>query len=317
MPRLWRTGALRHRSCIVSNQQAVDAFGSVLTAMVTPFTSDGTSIDFDAAAQLANDLVDLGNNGLVINGTTGESPTTADEEKVELLKVIVDAVGSRARIIAGAGNNDTAHTVALAAQAAATGVHGLLIVTPYYNKPPQSGIQAHFEAVANSTELPIMIYDIPGRAGVPIETETILRLADHPRILANKDAKGDVFAATQVMSRTGIAYYSGDDGLNLPLLASGAVGVVSVTGHVVADRHLAMVNAVAQNDIALAREIAYSLVPITEGLMTRAQGAIMVKAALDMLNRAGGGSLRLPLVPATQEQREVLRSDLRAGGLNL
>lgn len=301
----------------MSNQQAVEAFGSVLTAMVTPFTSDGKSIDFAAAAQLANDLVDLGNNGLVINGTTGESPTTADEEKVELLKVIVDAVGSRARIVAGAGNNDTAHTVELAAQAAATGVHGLLIVTPYYNKPPQSGIQAHFEAVANSTDLPIMIYDIPGRAGVPIETETILRLAEHPQILANKDAKGDVFAATQVMSRTGLAYYSGDDGLNLPLLASGAVGVVSVTGHIVADRHLAMVDAVAQNDIALAREIAYSLVPITEGLMTRAQGAIMVKAALDMLNRAGGGSLRLPLVPATQDQRDVLRSDLRAGGLNL
>ena len=301
----------------MSDKQAIEAFGSVLTAMVTPFNSDGTSIDFDAAAQLANDLVDLGNNGLVINGTTGESPTTADEEKVELLRVIVDAVGSRARIIAGAGNNDTAHTVELAAQAAATGVHGLLIVTPYYNKPPQSGIQAHFEAVANSTELPIMIYDIPGRAGVPIETETILRLAEHPRILANKDAKGDVFAATQVMSRTGLAYYSGDDGLNLPLLASGAVGVVSVTGHIVADRHLAMVNAVGQNDIVLAREIAYSLVPITEGLMTRAQGAIMVKAALDLLNRAGGGTLRLPLVPATQDQRDVLRSDLIAGGLNL
>ena len=301
----------------MSNKQAVEAFGNVLTAMVTPFNSDGTSIDFDAAAQLASDLVDLGNNGLVINGTTGESPTTADEEKVELLKVIVDAVGSRARIIAGAGNNDTAHTVALAAQAAATGVHGLLIVTPYYNKPPQSGIQAHFEAVANSTELPIMIYDIPGRAGVPIETETILKLAEHPQILANKDAKGDVFAATQVMSKTGLAYYSGDDGLNLALLASGAVGVVSVTGHIVADRHRAMVEAVAQNDIVLAREIAYSLVPITEGLMTRAQGAIMVKAALDMFNRAGGGTLRLPLVPATNEQRDVLRNDLRAGGFNL
>lgn len=308
---------LHRRGVEVSQTDALNAFGSVITAMVTPFNADGTSIDFDAAAQLANDLVDLGNDGLVINGTTGESPTTADEEKVELLKVVVGAVGHRAKVIAGAGNNDTAHTVALAAQAAATGVHGLLIVTPYYNKPPQEGIYAHFTAVADTSDLPIMVYDIPGRAGVPIAHETMLRLAEHPSILANKDAKGDVFAATQVMARTGLAYYSGDDGLNLPLLASGAVGVVSVTGHIVADRHRAMVDAVANNDIALAREIAYSLVPITEGIMTKAQGAIMVKAALDMLGRAGGGTLRLPLVPATADQRGILREDLIAGGISL
>jgi len=301
----------------VSQTEAINAFGSVITAMVTPFNADGSSIDFDAAAQLANDLVDLGNDGLVINGTTGESPTTADEEKVELLKVIVDAVGDRAKIVALAGNNDTAHTVALAAQAAATGVDGLLVVTPYYNKPPQAGIYAHFVAAADATELPVMVYDIPGRAGVPIEHETMLRLAEHPRILANKDAKGDVFAATQVMARTDLAYYSGDDGLTLSLLASGAVGVVSVTGHIVADRHRAMIDAVANSDIALAREIAYSLVPITEGIMTKAQGAIMVKAALDLFGRAGGGTLRLPLVPATEEQRLTLREDLIAGGISL
>jgi 4-hydroxy-tetrahydrodipicolinate synthase len=301
----------------VSQTDAINAFGSVITAMVTPFNADGSSIDFDAAAQLANDLVALGNDGLVINGTTGESPTTADEEKVELLKVIVDAVGDRAKIVALAGNNDTAHTVALAAQAAATGVDGLLVVTPYYNKPPQAGIYAHFVAAADATELPVMVYDIPGRTGVPIEHETMLRLAEHPRILANKDAKGDVFAATQVMARTDLAYYSGDDGLTLSLLASGAVGVVSVTGHIVADRHRAMIDAVANSDIALAREIAYSLVPITEGIMTKAQGAIMVKAALDLLGRAGGGTLRLPLVPATEEQRLTLREDLIAGGISL
>ena len=301
----------------MSQTDAINAFGSVITAMVTPFNADGSSIDFDAAAQLANDLVALGNDGLVINGTTGESPTTADEEKVELLKVIVDAVGDRAKIVALAGNNDTAHTVALAAQAAATGVDGLLVVTPYYNKPPQAGIYAHFVAAADATELPVMVYDIPGRTGVPIEHETMLRLAEHPRILANKDAKGDVFAATQVMARTDLAYYSGDDGLTLSLLASGAVGVVSVTGHIVADRHRAMIDAVANSDIALAREIAYSLVPITEGIMTKAQGAIMVKAALDLLGRAGGGTLRLPLVPATEEQRLTLREDLIAGGISL
>jgi 4-hydroxy-tetrahydrodipicolinate synthase len=301
----------------VSHTDARNAFGTVITAMVTPFNADGTAIDLDAAAQLASDLVDLGNDGLVINGTTGESSTTGDDEKVELLKVIVDAVGHRAKVIAGAGNNDTAHTVALAAQAADTGVHGLLIVTPYYNKPPQEGIYQHFTSVADSVDLPVMVYDIPGRAGVAIEHETMLRLAEHPRILANKDAKGDVFAATQVMARTDLAYYSGDDGLSLSLLASGAVGMVSVTGHIVADRHRAMVDAVANSDIVLAREIAYSLVPITEGIMTKAQGAIMVKAALDMLGRAGGGALRLPLVPATSGQRAILRQDLMAGGINL
>ena len=301
----------------MSHTDARNAFGTVITAMVTPFNADGTAIDLDAAAQLASDLVDLGNDGLVINGTTGESSTTGDDEKVELLKVIVDAVGHRAKVIAGAGNNDTAHTVALAAQAADTGVHGLLIVTPYYNKPPQEGIYQHFTSVADSVDLPVMVYDIPGRAGVAIEHETMLRLAEHPRILANKDAKGDVFAATQVMARTDLAYYSGDDGLSLSLLASGAVGMVSVTGHIVADRHRAMVDAVANSDIVLAREIAYSLVPITEGIMTKAQGAIMVKAALDMLGRAGGGALRLPLVPATSDQRAILRQDLMAGGINL
>jgi 4-hydroxy-tetrahydrodipicolinate synthase len=297
--------------------QARDAFGTVITAMVTPFTPDGSSIDFDAAAQLANDLVDLGNNGLVINGTTGESATTADEEKVELIKVVVAAVGDRAKIVAGAGNNDTLHSVELAKQAAAAGAHGLLIVTPYYNKPPQAGVIAHFHAVADATELPVMVYDIPGRAGIAIENETLIKLSEHPRILANKDAKADPFAASQVMSRCDLAYYSGDDGLTLPLLALGAIGVVSVTGHLVADRHRKIVEAVEANDLATARAINETLVPVTEGVMTRMQGAIATKAALEMLGRAGGGALRLPLVPATVEQRAKLREELIAGGINL
>ena len=297
--------------------QARDAFGTVITAMVTPFTADGSSIDFDAAAQLANDLVDLGNDGLVINGTTGESATTADEEKVELLKVVVAAVGERAKVIAGAGNNDTLHSVELAKQAASAGVHGLLVVTPYYNKPPQSGVLAHFNAVADATELPVMVYDIPGRAGIAIETETLVKLSEHPRILANKDAKADPFAASQVMARCDLAYYSGDDGLTLALLSLGAVGMVSVTGHLVADRHRKMVEAVEANDLATARAINQTLVPVTEAVMTKMQGAIATKAALEMLGRAGGGSLRLPLVPATEEQRATLREDLFAGGIYL
>jgi 4-hydroxy-tetrahydrodipicolinate synthase len=297
--------------------KAVEAFGTVLTAMVTPFTSDGTKIDFAAAAQLANDLVDLGNNGLVVNGTTGESPTTDEHEKLELLKVVIAAVGNRARVIAGAGSNDTAHSVLLAKDAAKVGAHGLLVVTPYYNKPPQAGIYAHMIAVADATDLPIMVYDIPGRSGVAISNDTMLALSEHPKILANKDAKGDVWAASQVMAQSDLAYYSGDDPLNLALLAVGAVGVVSVTGHVVADRHKQMVEAIQNNDVQTARKINESLVPITEGIMTRAGGAIMVKASLDLLGRVGGGSLRLPLVPATPEQRKVLRADLIKGGFSL
>ena len=197
------------------------------------------------------------------------------------------------------------------------GAHGLLVVTPYYSKPSQDGLLAHFTAVADASDLPVLVYDIPGRSGVPIATETLLRLAEHPRIVANKDAKGDPWAASQVMNRCDLAYYSGDDGLNLTLLALGGIGVVSVTGHIVADRHRAMVRAVAANDLHTAREINRSLVPITEGIMTKAGGAIMVKAALELLGRTGGGSLRLPLVPATAGQVEELRADLRAGGFEL
>ncbi len=297
--------------------KAESAFGTVLTAMVTPFTSDGTKIDFNAAARLANDLIDLGNNGLVVNGTTGESPTTDEHEKLELLKVVIDAVGDRAKIVAGAGSNDTAHSILLAKDAQKAGAHGLLVVTPYYNKPPQAGIYAHMVAVADSTDLPVMVYDIPGRSGVPINNDTMLQLAQHPKIIANKDAKGDTWAASQIMAQSDLAYYSGDDPLNLALLAIGAVGVVSVTGHIVADRHKLMVEAMQNNDVKAAREINRSLVPITEGIMTRAGGAIMVKAALDQLGRTGGGSLRLPLVPATDDQRRVLKDDLIKGGFSL
>ena len=300
--------------CLV---KAIEAFGTVLTAMVTPFNADGTKIDFAAAAQLANDLVDLGNNGLVVNGTTGESPTTDEHEKLELLKVVLDAVGSRARVVAGAGSNDTAHSILLAKDAAQAGAHGLLVVTPYYNKPPQAGIYAHMVAVADSTDLPVMVYDIPGRSGVAISNDTMLQLSEHPKILANKDAKGDIWAASQIMAQSDLAYYSGDDPLNLALLAVGAIGVVSVTGHVVADRHKQMVEAIQNNDVQTARKINESLVPITEGIITRAGGAIMVKASLDLLGRVGGGSLRLPLVPATPEQRKVLKTDLVKGGFSL
>lgn len=293
-------------------------FGRVLTAMVTPFAGDG-SVDLAAAAELAADLVDLGNDGLVVSGTTGESPTTSDQEKQDLLREVMSAVGDRATIVAGVGTNDTAHTIELARQAESVGVHGLLVVTPYYNKPPQSGLLAHFRAVADATDTPVMLYDIPGRAGVPIAHDTLVSLAEHPRIVANKDAKGDPFAAAQVMAEVGdtLAWYSGDDGLTLPLLSIGGVGVVSVVGHVVADRLAAMVAAHAAGDVATAAAINLSLMPVITGIMTRTQGVIMVKAALDLLERPGGGGLRLPLLPADQAQRQALRQDLKAGGFEL
>ncbi len=293
-------------------------FGRVLTAMVTPFAADG-SVDLAAAAELAADLVDLGNDGLVVSGTTGESPTTSDQEKQDLLREVMSAVGDRATVVAGVGTNDTAHTIELARQAESVGVHGLLVVTPYYNKPPQSGLLAHFRAVADATDTPVMLYDIPGRAGVPIAHDTLVSLAEHPRIVANKDAKGDPFAAAQVMAEVGdtLAWYSGDDGLTLPLLSIGGVGVVSVVGHVVADRLAAMVAAHAAGDVATAAAINLSLMPVITGIMTRTQGVIMVKAALDLLERPGGGGLRLPLLPADQAQRQALRQDLKAGGFEL
>jgi len=290
-------------------------FGRMLTAMVTPFTRDG-ALDTDAAARLAAELVDdLGNDGLVISGTTGESPTTSDDEKDRLLRAVIDAVGDRAHVLAGVGTNDTHHTIELARAAEKAGAHGLLVVTPYYNKPPQSSLYAHFTAVADATGLPVMLYDIPGRAGVPIATETLLRLAEHPQIVANKDAKGDLFAAQQVMSRCELVYYSGDDALNLPLLSVGAVGAVSVTGHLVADRILATINAFDNGDVALARELNDELVPVTEAIMTRTQGVIAVKAALEHQGRPGGGALRLPLLPMSAEERRRMVVELAEGGV--
>lgn len=283
--------------------------------MVTPFTADG-ALDLDRAASLASELVDLGNDGLVVSGTTGESPTTTDAEKADLIRAVVDAVGDRATVVAGVGTYDTRHSVESARTAEKAGANGLLVVSPYYSRPPQEGLLAHFRTVADATDLPVMLYDIPVRTGVALAHETLLRLAEHPRIVANKDAKADLFAAQRVMAEADLAYYSGDDALNLPLLACGAVGVVSVTGHVIADRHRALVEAVDVGDLAAARAVNDSAIPVTVGIMTRTQGAIMVKAALALLGRSVG-PVRLPLIDATDEQRAVLASDLAAGGVAL
>ncbi|GIH66531.1 MULTISPECIES: 4-hydroxy-tetrahydrodipicolinate synthase [Microbispora] len=291
-------------------------FGRTLTAMVTPFTSDG-AVDYEGVQRLAAYLVDeQRNDGLVVSGTTGESPTTSDEEKDRILRAVVEAVGDRATVVAGAGTNDTRHSVELAKAAERAGAHGLLVVTPYYNKPPQEGLLRHFTAVADATGLPVMLYDIPGRAGVPITIETLFRLAEHPRIAAVKDAKGDLFAGSQVMASTDLVFYSGDDLLNLPWLSVGAAGYVSVVGHVVGAELASMADSYRSGDVENALALHRQLLPVVSAIMTRTQGAIMVKAALKLVGQ-DAGYVRPPLVDATEEQITALREDLITGGLKL
>lgn len=288
-------------------------FGRLLTAMVTPFTDEG-KVDYDGAAALATYLVDeLGNDGLVISGTTGESPTTTDAEKSELLRVVVEAVGARCAVLAGVGTFNTEHTGALAAAAARDGAAGLLVVTPYYSRPPQSGLLMHFTAVAEASELPIMLYDIPHRAGVPIATDTMLRLAEHPRIVAVKDAKGDLQASAAVLAATDLAYYSGDDAMTLPLLSIGAVGVVGTSTHFSAVGMRSLIEAYLAGDVAGALAWHRKLLPIFTGVFAT-QGCIMVKAGL-RLQGYGNGLLRSPMPTATEAEIAGLIVALEAAGL--
>ena len=286
--------------------------GTLLTAMVTPFSADG-SLDTAVAAQLATHLVDSGCDGLVVSGTTGESPTTTDEEKRELLRVVLEAVGDRARVIAGVGTYDTAHSIRLAKASAAEGAHGLLVVTPYYSKPPQSGLVAHFTAVADATALPVLLYDIPPRSVIPISTETIHTLAELPNIVGIKDAKGDLHSGGQIMAETGLAYYSGDDALNLPWLAMGATGFISVISHLAAGQLRELLSAFDSGDTATARKINVALAPLCNA-MARLGGVTMSKAGL-RLQGIDVGDPRLPQMPATREQIDALAADMRAASV--
>jgi 4-hydroxy-tetrahydrodipicolinate synthase len=290
-------------------------FGRLMTAMITPMTPDG-AVDYDGAARLAAYLVDdMRNEGLVVNGTTGEAPTTTDEEKERLIRVVLEAVGDRAKVVAGVGTNITAHTIELARQAERAGAHGLLVVTPYYSKPAQDALAAHFTAVADSTGLPVLIYDIPGRTGAEVASETLAKLAKHPRIIGVKDAKDRPGATSWVLAQTDLVYYCGTDMLNLPWLSIGAVGFISVVGHVVGDRLLEMIEAFTAGRNAEALRIHQELLPVYTGIF-RNQGAVLTKAALDLLGLPGGG-VRGPLLPANDAERRQLREDLTAGGVKL
>jgi 4-hydroxy-tetrahydrodipicolinate synthase len=288
------------------------SFGRLLTAMVTPFAAD-QSLDPGAAADLARYLVDeLGNDGLVISGTTGEAPTTTDEEKTELLTAVIDAVSDRACVIAGVGTFDTRHTIDLLSAAQEAGVDGALVVTPYYSKPPQAGLLDHFTRVAGATDLPIMLYDIPARTGTPIATETLIELADHPRIVAVKDAKGDLAGSSKVLAETDLTYYSGEDSLTLSLLAVGAAGVVGTSTHFSGAQTKQMIEAYTSGRVGEAMALHRQLLPIYTGIFAT-QGCILVKAGLEMRGHRVG-SLRPPMVPATTQQRAALAKALAAAG---
>ena len=298
----------------MSTGQIQAPFGRMITAMVTPFDKDG-AIDWDGVAKLAQHLADHGHDAIAVNGTTGEAPTTKTSEKLEIIRVVKSTVGDRVKVLTGAGDNETSYTVEQAKRCAELGVDGLLIVTPYYNKPPQAGIEAHFKAVASATDLPIMMYDIPGRTGVEIEQDTICRLSEVKNIVALKDAKGNPASTSWVIQRTGLPVYSGDDILNLPLLSIGAVGFVSVCGHTVGNELREMLDAWFAGNSARALEIHQKLLPVFTGTF-RTQGAILTKAALNMLGLPGGYT-RLPLVDATEAQIAQLRKDLQQGGVVL
>jgi len=289
-------------------------FGRVLTAMVTPFDAEG-GVDVDAAARLACHLVDHGHDGLVIFGTTGESPTVTPSEQEVVLRAVVEAVGNRACVIAGVGHYDTEHALQLTRAALASGIGGVLAVTPYYNKPPQAGILAQFRAVADISDVPVMLYDIPGRTGTKLAADTLARAAEHPRIVAVKEATGDLYAGAWLLRSTDLAIYCGDDALNLAWLAIGAVGVVSVVGHVAGERYRAMVAALDAGDLTEAQRLDRSVLPAVEAIMNRTQGAIMAKAALELQGVLANRRVRLPLVPATEDQVAELRRDLETAEL--
>ncbi|MDO5535435.1 MAG: 4-hydroxy-tetrahydrodipicolinate synthase [Propionibacteriaceae bacterium] len=288
-------------------------FGRLITAMVTPFADDG-SLDLDEARRLAAHLVDeQGNDALVINGTTGESPTTDDDEKIELLRAVVSEVGDRAKVIAGVGTNETAATIKRSRDAAEAQCDGLLVVTPYYSKPPADALLEHFLLVADATDLPVMLYDIPGRSAIPIPEDTIFELARHPRVVAVKDAKGDLVSSAKVMAGTDLAYYSGDDALTLPLMSVGGAGLVGTSTHFSGAATKEWMDLVADGAHEDALDLYRRLLPVYTGVFAT-QGCMLVKAGLASRG-FNPAVLRRPLKPASPAQARAFVQLLEEAGL--
>ncbi|ALC06157.1 4-hydroxy-tetrahydrodipicolinate synthase [Corynebacterium deserti GIMN1.010] len=290
----------------------VEHFGTVGVAMVTPFTESG-DLDIAAGRELAAHLVEKGLDSLVLAGTTGESPTTTAAEKLELLKAVREEVGDRAKLIAGVGTNNTRTSIELAQAAAGAGADGLLVVTPYYSKPSQEGLLAHFGAIAEATDVPICLYDIPGRSGIPIESDTIRRLSELPTVMAVKDAKGDLIAATSLIQETGLAWYSGDDPLNLVWLSLGGSGFISVIGHAAPQALRELYTSFEEGDLVRAREINAKLSPLVAA-QGRLGGVSMAKAAL-RLQGINVGDPRLPIIAPNEQEIEALREDMKKAGV--
>lgn len=290
------------------------SFGSLGVAMVTPFTPEG-EIDIEAAQALAVTLVEDGADMILLAGTTGEAPTTHLPEKQTLLREVRDALAGRAMLVAGAGSNDTAHAVRIGVGSQEAGAQGLLINAPYYNRPSQEGVRRHIMSVVEATDLPVMIYDIPGRTGVRITDGTLARLAEHERVLAVKDATGDVEQGFRRMEATGLEYYSGDDGLNFAWLTHGASGVISVVAHADAHSWREMITEVDAGDLVAARAVARRIRPLVSTIMGGGQGAVMAKEALLLQGRIPSAAVRLPLVRAEADEVAALRGVLAELGL--
>ena len=289
-------------------------FGSVVTAMVTPFREDH-AVDLDRAQELASWLVDNGSDAVVVAGSTGESPTLTHKEKAELFRCVGEAIRGRGKLICGTGTYSTAETLELTQAAEDAGADGILVVTPYYNKPPQRGLVAHFERVADATELPIVLYNIPGRTATRIEHETLMQLAVRPNIVAVTDSTGDFQAITKLVAESpeGFEVYSGDDWATFGYMCLGAVGVVSVASHLVGPQIRQMIDLIETGDVPAARKIHDSLSPLFNALFVTSN-PIPLKAALEMVGRSCGDP-RLPLVPATSEERDRVRRALEDAGL--
>ena len=296
----------------IAANKGAEVFGTISVAMVTPFASDG-SIDVNRGVEVATHLASKGCDSLVLAGTTGESPTVRGEEKLDLLRAVRSELGDSVKLIAGTGSYDTAATIEFSKASAAAGADSLLVVTPYYSRPSQEGLYQHFTAVADAVDVPICLYDIPSRSVIPIEQGTIARLAKHPNIQAVEDAKGNLFEAMELLEQTDLAWYSGDDPLNLAWLAGGATGFISVIGHVAAHKLKEMRDSFDAGDLARAREIAVSLAPLQRA-QGRLGGVAFAKAALK-LRGLDVGSPRLPIVEPNADEMDQLEKDLQEAGV--
>ncbi|HWU59873.1 MAG TPA: 4-hydroxy-tetrahydrodipicolinate synthase [Microbacteriaceae bacterium] len=288
---------------------SANPFGQVLVALVTPFTADG-EVDWSDVEKHIDDVITAGCDGIVISGTTGETSTLTDPEKLRLIEVAKDVAGSRAKIIQAGGSNETAHAMQLYKASEKAGADGVMIVTPYYNKPTQAGVLTHFRMIADSTDLPVILYDIPGRTGIPITYETILRAAKHPNIVAIKDAKGNFAEVSRVLNNTGLLYFSGDDTNVLPHLSIGATGLIGVTANITAAPYRKMVDAVNAGDLATATAAHKNLEPLVRATMTHVPGTVAAKYIMHGLGRIRSPRVRLPLVGPEDFEAAQIEAEL-------